>query len=200
MVFIAHRCNSLRKLNEAHHQRYKWIEVDVILRRGKLVLFHDMGTVIPPSKHHAKRPIPLTKALEWLEVHPSITLILDLKCMALHRNLYRTALLTTLKPYSSLKSRLVLTSFNHLLLTSVRTALPDWTYGAIIEAALVDLPTYLQTHLGFCTYVMLSHHIYDKVTVSSLKKNFQVGVYTVNNPAMWPIIRSLGVKFIFRDP
>lgn len=212
VTFIAHRCNSLAKLNQAVLSLKKlatgtkgctWIEIDVTLSRGKLVLYHDMGVQALPSVkgkgRHIKRPIGLQDALAWLKTQKNVKLILDLKCMGIHQKLYTKTLLEVLKMNEDLKNSLVLTSFHHILLQNLYGALgPTWTYGAIVEAALVNLPAYLKSQLAFCTFVMVSHHIYSKDILKALGE-YKVGVYMVNNPAMWPVIEKLGAEFIFRD-
>jgi glycerophosphoryl diester phosphodiesterase len=202
MKFIAHRCNSLAKLNGALKAKAGWIEVDVSLSRGQLVLFHDVGASLRTNRK-ANSPVALDRALAWLaqrlKTYPTLQLVLDLKCMAIHQNLYRKSLMPILEAHSFLKENLILTSFHHNLLLALHEELPSWTYGAIVEASLVNLTSYLCRNLGFCTYVMLSHHIYDKKTLDELNPHFATGVYTVNNAAMWPVIEGLGVGFIFRD-
>lgn len=189
----------MASLSRAVEAGCTWVEVDVALWRGKLVLYHDMAS------HHLKKakkkPLPLASALEWLKVRPKLTMILDLKCMAIHEKLYAKTLVQALLPYKSLNNRLVLTSFHHGLLQALHRPLPtpEWTYGAIVEAALVDLEDYLTSKLGFCSYAMLSHHVFSKATLKALANDFLTGVYTVNNPAIWPLLRDLGADFVFRD-
>lgn len=185
---IGHRRNHLKRVDG-----FKWIEIDIILseKRG-LILSHDW---IDESDVEGR--LTLKESLEWLERHKTKHLILDLKCRGGERERYETTLIKTLEHFYHLRDRLVLSSFDHVLLTRLYSKHPSFSYGAIIEAALVDLNSYLKNYLPFIDFVMVSLHCFSREMAT--KSTLPVLVYTVSKLPVIKMLTEAGASGYYTD-
>lgn len=185
---IAHRCNDLERLNKAIESGYLQVEVDIMCPNPlekALILKHDW-----PSNDKScflkdiKGPKRLTigDLFDWIETtrrsHKSLRVLLDLKSKGVERKTYAHLLLGALRT-CKVRSNLIITSFDHLLLRRLHHHRPRMIYGAIIEASLIGLHTYLKTNLPFIQIAIISETIFSKSVLRAIK-HLPVYVYTLN--------------------
>jgi len=206
LVPIAHRCNDLERLNKAIEGGYHQVEVDIMWPNPleTFILKHDW-----PSKDHAFslkdsrgiERLTLKDLFEWIETtrmtHKNLKVYLDLKSKGAERKTYARLLLEALHT-CKVRSNLIITSFDHLLLRHLHRHRPCMTYGAIIEASLIGLHTYLKTKLPFIKVAIVSEIILSNSVLRAVKP-LPVYVYTLNCLSSIEALKTTRVSGYFTD-
>lgn len=204
---IAHRCNDFERLNKAIESGYRQVEVDIMWPNPlgeTLILKHDWPSkdksCFSKNTNGIKR-LTIQDLFEWIETtrrtHKSLRVLLDLKSKGSERKTYAHLLLKALRS-CKVRSNLIITSFDHLLLRRLHHHRPRMIYGAIIEASLIGLQTYLKTKLPFIQIAIISEIILSKSVLRAIAP-LPVYVYTLNCPTSIDTLKATRVSGYYTD-
>jgi len=100
--------------------------------------------------------------------------------------------------HAGCSDRILISSFRHEYLKSIKTKLPIATAALVEDSHPKELLSYLR-ELGVDGYC-LNDELVDEQSVAMLREaGFFVGVYTVNSLSRLHVLSDMGVNFIFSD-
>ncbi|RTE85704.1 MULTISPECIES: glycerophosphodiester phosphodiesterase [Gammaproteobacteria] len=219
MLVIAHRGasalapeNTIAAFNKAIEAKADAIEFDVVQVGQEIYVFHDR--YLERLTAQPGRFVDLTKEqinkLSIFGQHPIPTLAETLQCIGNHcgvnieiKGTVDTSLLVdniqhAIQNFNIDPAQLIVSSFNHHWLNSVKAKAPQIKIGALTSNCLVDYAK-CAADLGAYSFHVDVNFICDELVKDAHARGLKVFVYTVDEPHDMHWLAELGVDGIFTN-
>jgi len=214
--------NTLAAFRIAAAQGARWVEFDAsLIGDGTAVLHHDgtldrctdrSGPLAALSAadlggidaggwfgpEHAGEPLATLDQALALICALGLSANLEMKPHDAAPEAMAAAVATALAPHPWTRRRILVSSFDHAALASLRPLMPDQPLAMLYEDPPEDWPAVL-AGLGACSLHISHKHLTDAVLTRAAAEQVHVRVYTINEPARMARFRGAGLTGVITD-
>lgn len=153
------------------------------------------------AAHHnvqTKEPVLLLEDyISWVKEYPNLRLIMEIRSYDLHAKRLIDAILPLVN-HENIKERLVISSYDHMLLSKIKEASPEFHIAPLMEGQLWDTVHYLNNMQAKSYY--LDAHFVSKELVQQLDAyDIEVGARSTNDTTSLKKLMNTGVSAVFSD-